>query len=265
MEDNVYQLEVKRANVVLGSGQEINETIWGTIIGDISRQKDLQTELDNIKGSIPDITKINQDINHLKEEKADKSEIPDTSGFASKSELQLKADKEELSKFALKTQIPDTSNLATKNELSSYLNGKADKSNVYTKDEIDNKLSISTGAVWGSITGSISQQADLQKELASIKDSIPNLSGIKEDISNLKSGKADKTEITNLSTKKEVTDGLATKADKSEIPNISGLATKTELSSSLNGLNQQITLKANKVDVYTRTEIDSIFGWTEID
>ena len=63
MEDNVYQLEVKRANVVLGSGQEINETIWGTIIGDISRQKDLQTELDNIKGSIPDITKINQDIN----------------------------------------------------------------------------------------------------------------------------------------------------------------------------------------------------------
>lgn len=123
MEDNVYQLGVKRANVVLGSGQEINETIWGTIIGDISRQKDLQTELDNIKGSIPDITKINQDINHLKEEKA----------------------------------------------------------------------------------------------------------------------------------------------DKSEIPNISGLATKTELSSSLNGLNQQITLKANKVDVYTRTEIDSIFGWTEID
>ena len=123
MEDNVYQLEVKRANVVLGSGQEINETIWGTIIGDISRQKDLQTELDNIKGSIPDITKINQDINHLKEEKA----------------------------------------------------------------------------------------------------------------------------------------------DKSEIPNISGLATKTELSSSLNGLNQQITLKADKVDVYTRTDIDSIFGWTEID
>ena len=123
MEDNVYQFEVKRANVVLGSGQEINETIWGTIIGDISRQKDLQTELDNIKGSIPDITKINQDINHLKEEKA----------------------------------------------------------------------------------------------------------------------------------------------DKSEIPNISGLATKTELSSSLNGLNQQITLKADKVDVYTRTEIDSIFGWTEID
>lgn len=123
MEDNVYQLEVKRANVVLDSGQEINETIWGTIIGDISRQKDLQTELDNIKGSIPDITKINQDINHLKEEKA----------------------------------------------------------------------------------------------------------------------------------------------DKSEIPNISGLATKTELSSSLNGLNQQITLKADKVDVYTRTEIDSIFGWAEFD
>lgn len=114
MEDNVYQLEVKRANVVLGSGQEINETIWGTIIGDISRQKDLQTELDNIKGSIPDITKINQDINHLKEEKADKSEIPNISG------------------------------LATKTELSSSLNGlnqqitlKADKVDVYTRTEID--------------------------------------------------------------------------------------------------------------------------------
>lgn len=247
MEDNVYQLEVKRANVVLGSGQEINETIWGTIIGDITSQKDLKGELDSIKSSIPDTTQINKDINHLKEEKADKSEIP------------------------------DTSTLATKTELSSSLNGKADKNDVYTKEEVDNKISVSTGAVWGSITGTISQQEDLQKELASIKDSIPNLSGVQQDIAKLKSDKADKTEIpdiTGLASKKEVTEGLANKADraeleklalKSEIPDVSGLVSKTELSSSLNGLNQQIDLKANTTDVYTRSEIDSIFGWTEID
>ena len=117
MEDNVYQLEVKRANVVLGSGQEINETIWGTIIGDISRQKDLQTELDNIKGSIPDITKINQDINHLKEEKADKSEIPNISGLATKTELS-----------------------SSLNGLNEKINQKANKADVYTKEEVDGKI-----------------------------------------------------------------------------------------------------------------------------
>nr|DAF12582.1 MAG TPA: hypothetical protein [Caudoviricetes sp.] len=107
--NNKYELELKRANVVIGSGETV-EPVWGTITGDITQQKDLQQELAGIKESIPDTTQINQDINHLKEEKADKSEIPDVSG------------------------------LITKTELSSSLNGKADKANVYTKEEVNQKI-----------------------------------------------------------------------------------------------------------------------------
>ncbi len=212
--NNKYELELKRANVVIGSGETV-EPVWGTITGDITQQKDLQQELAGIKESIPDTTQINQDINHLKEEKADKSEIPDVSG------------------------------LITKTELSSSLNGKADKANVYTKEEVDNKISISTGAVWGSITGTISQQKDLQQELTSIKESIPNLTEVQQDIANLETAKADKSEIpdiTGLATKTELTDGLATKADTSFLLE---LATKQELES-----------KADSADVYTKDEVN---------
>ena len=101
----VYDLELKRANIVVGSGGGSN-TIWGAITGDITQQKDLQNELSSIKESIPvpyNDTQVKTDIESLKLDKADKSDIP------------------------------DTSNLASKTDLSSSLLGKADKSDTYTK------------------------------------------------------------------------------------------------------------------------------------
>lgn len=109
---NKYHLELKRANVVIGSGGEVTNAVWGTITGDINQQTDLQKELTSIKESIPEPyndTEIKEDITTLQSTKADKSEIP------------------------------DTSTLATKTELSSGLDSKADKADTYTKSEIDGK------------------------------------------------------------------------------------------------------------------------------
>ena len=51
--NNKYELELDRANVVVGSGGTV-VPVWGTIIGDITQQKDLQEELTGIKESIPE-------------------------------------------------------------------------------------------------------------------------------------------------------------------------------------------------------------------
>ena len=55
--NNKYELELDRANVVVGSGGTV-VPVWGTIIGDITQQKDLQEELTGIKESIPDLTQV---------------------------------------------------------------------------------------------------------------------------------------------------------------------------------------------------------------
>lgn len=111
-----YELELKRANIIVGSGSSPN-AIWGTIIGDITQQKDLQKELTTVKDLIPEPyndTQVKEDIASLKSTKADKSEISD---------------------------------LATKAELSSSLLGKADKTSVYTQKEVDAKILASVSLV----------------------------------------------------------------------------------------------------------------------
>ncbi len=68
-------------------------------------------------------------------------------------------------------------------------------------------------------------------------------------------------DVSGLATKTEVTDGLALKADKTDtytktqvdnlIPDISGLATKTEVTDGL-------ALKADKSDTYTKQQVDNL-------
>lgn len=182
-----YSLELKRANVVLGSGGSV-ETVWGTIVGDITQQKDLQ----------------------------------DT----------------------IKEQIPDISGLATKTELSSSLNGKADKSSVYTKEEIDNKIAGSDLTDYytkqeiedkGYLTTetdptvpSWAKQATKPTYTAGEVGALPDTTVIPD--------------VSGLASKTELTESLATKAD---ISSLNGLATKEELGT-----------KANSTDVYTKVEVD---------
>jgi len=96
----------------------------------------------------------------------------------------------------------------------------------------------------------------------------------KQETDALLADKADKTEIPDISglaTKTEVTEGLALKADKTDtytktevnnlIPDVSGFATTTQLSEGL-------ATKANSADVYTKTETyakSEVYNKTEID
>lgn len=119
----IYELELKRANIIVGSGSSPN-AVWGTIIGDITQQKDLQKELTTVKDSIPEPyndTQVKEDIASLKSTKADKSEISD---LATKTELSSKVD------------ISSLKDLVTKEELEN----KANVIDTYNKTEVDNKI-----------------------------------------------------------------------------------------------------------------------------
>lgn len=120
--------------------------------------------------------------------------------------------------YALKSEAATKSELALTN---AELEHKADKTSVYTIQEVDNKLAA--------------KQATLIQG-TNITLSEPDAEG-KVTIS------ASQPDITGLATKTEVTEGLATKLDtsvyngekadfalKSEIPDTSGLATKEEIS-----------------------------------
>lgn len=218
-----YILELNRSNVVIGSGGEVTNAVWGTITGDINQQTDLQKELTSIKESIPEPyndTEIKEDITTLQSAKADKSEIPDISNLASKDEIpdtSTLATKTELEEgLSTKANTSALNGLATKEEL----NSKANTSDVYSKTEVDQK--IDEAIVGGEIDLSNYYTKSETYSKSEVDGMIPDISGL-----------ATKTE-------------LESKADVSSLDN---LATKTELSSALEG-------KADKADTYTKSEID---------
>lgn len=189
--NNTYYLELKRANVVLGSGGSEIVPTWGIIVGDIKQQKDLQDELSQIKESIP--ASYDEDINHLKEEKADKADT------------------------------------YTKKEVDDKIagSGSVDLTDYYTKQEIEGKGYLTTET--DPTVPDWAKQANKPVYTANEVGALPDTTKIPD--------------ITGLATKTELTEGLATKADLSSL---NGLATKKELES-----------KANSTDVYTKTEIDN--------
>lgn len=169
-----YKLELNKADVVLRTGSV--DAVWGFITGDIKSQTDLQDSLNDIKESIPEPyndTIIKNDINHIKEElsgkldgsslnglnekinqKANKADVytkeevdgkitaipkPDLSAYSTT----VENDKKYQPKGNYLTSIP--AEYITETELASKgyitdISGKADKSSVYTKSEIDTKL-----------------------------------------------------------------------------------------------------------------------------
>lgn len=184
LNNRTYHLELKRANLILGSGGSV-ETVWGTIVGDITQQKDLQ----------------------------------DT----------------------IKEQIPDISGLATKTELSSSLNGKADKSSVYTKEEIDNKIAGS------DLTDYYTKQEIEDKGYLTTETDPTVPSWAKQ------------------ATKPTYTAGeVGALPDTTVIPDVSGLASKTELTeslatkadiSSLNGKVDKVEGKGLSTNDYTNEDV----------
>lgn len=194
----VYDLELKRANIVVGSGGGSN-TIWGAITGDITQQKDLQNELSSIKESIPvpyNDTQVKTDIESLKLDKADKSDT--------------------YTKLEVDNKITDS--------------GSVDLTAYYTKEEIEGKAYLTTET--DPTVPDWAKQPNKPTYTANEVGALPDTTKIPD--------------ITGLATKTELTEGLATKAD---ILSLDGLATKKEIES-----------KANSADVYTKEEIGSKLG-----
>ena len=150
---------------------------------------------------------ITEDVISIDDTVALKSDIPDISNLATKSELSAVEaeiptlpDEEEvtfkeldLSNYALASAIPDVSNLATKTELAAVEAEIPDVSNLATKSELS--------AVEAEIPD-ISNLAT-KTELNAVESEIPDIS--------------------NLATKSELS------AVEAEIPDVSNLATKSEL------------------------------------
>lgn len=133
--------------------------------------------------------------------------LPDTSTFATKEEVNAKVSTEtynaDKQTFALKSEIPNLSGYATEDwvESKGYLTEHQDISNLATKDELADKLSV--------------EVYNVDKPTFALKTEVENTYAKKTDIQSLKDSKADKTELANYATTSYVNETFAT---KEEIP-----------------------------------------------
>ena len=215
-EPKVYTLTKDVDKVVLSDGEVTNEV-------DLSEYKN---------EPFPDLTgfAVKTDVETALAEKADKTEIPDVSGFATKEELP------DISGKADKSEIPDVSGFVLATAVTAALATKADKeeipdvSNFATKDELPEVPDVTGFATKDEVTEAVSNKAN--------KEDIPDVSGfaVETVVTEALAEKADKSEIpdvSNFATKDELPD-ISGKADKEEIPDVTGFATKEEVDKKLN-------------------------------
>ena len=98
-------------------------------------------------------------------------------------------------------------------------------------------------AVWGQITGTLSDQSDLQSKLnlkadktaleAKADKTALDAKADKTYVDVMLESKANRSELDGLVTDNELSSALSTKADKSEIPDVSKLVTKDEVNAQL--------------------------------
>lgn len=133
-------------------------------------------------------------------------------------------DKEEVDNLlddkADKSEIPDISGLATKQELTNGLSAKADKADTYTKTEVDNLIPDVSGFATKTELGTLSD--NVGQALSALGQSLNNTNNR---VSTLETDKADKSATY---TKTEVDNLLADKADVSDLPDMTNYYTKTE-------------------------------------
>ena len=207
------------------------------------------SELTNDTGfitTIPTEYITESELNTELSTKANKSEIPSLDGYATETYVQNKiaeaslsggevdlsayATKAELNTKADKTAIPTKVSQLTndKGYLTSHqdISGKADKT--YVDAELAKKANVSHTHSYNDLTD---------------KPTIPS--------------------TTNLATKTELTNGLATKANKSEIQSLEGYATETFVTNkiaeaSLSGGEVDLSGLATKAELATKADISSI-------
>ena len=164
--------------------------------------------------------------------KADVTAIPDVSGLATKAEVETT--------YAKKTELPDISGLATKAEVAAItvpsIEGLAKTTDVDTK-LADYAKKTELPSVEGLAT-----KAEVAETYAT-KEAVNAVAGLDADTVNQLKALAQNSDLTtvaekvkNVYTKAETDDKLAAKADVTAIPDVSGLATKQEVTAAVAGV-----------------------------
>lgn len=174
--------------------------------------------------------------------KADASAIPSIEGLAKTTEVETK-----LADYAKKSELPSVEGLATKAEVTEAVTGLAKASEVAetyaTKEAVNAVAGLDADTV--STLKTLAQNSDLTTVAEKIK---------------------------NVYTKAETNDKLATKADVTAIPDVSGLATKQEVTAaiagitvpSIEGLAKTTDVDTKLADYAKRTELPSIEGLAKV-
>ena len=177
--------------------------------------------------------------------KADVTAIPDVSGLATKAEVETT--------YAKKTELPDVSGLATKAEVAAItvpsIEGLAKTTDVDTKladyakkTELPSVEGLATKAeVTEAVTG-LAKASEVAETYAT-KEAVNAVAGLDADTVNQLKALAQNSDLTtvaekvkNVYTKAETDDKLAAKADVTAIPDVSGLATKQEVTDAVAGV-----------------------------
>ena len=177
--------------------------------------------------------------------KADVTSIPDVSGLATKAEVETT--------YAKKTELPDVSGLATKAEVAAItvpsIEGLAKTTDVDTKladyakkTELPSVEGLATKAeVTEAVTG-LAKASEVAATYAT-KEAVNAVAGLDADTVNQLKALAQNSDLTtvaekvkNVYTKSETDDKLAAKADVTAIPDVSGLATKQEVTAAVAGV-----------------------------
>ena len=177
--------------------------------------------------------------------KADVTAIPDVSGLATKAEVETT--------YAKKTELPDVSGLATKAEVAAItvpsIEGLAKTTDVDTKladyakkTELPSVEGLATKAeVTEAVTG-LAKASEVAATYAT-KEAVNAVAGLDADTVNQLKALAQNSDLTtvaekvkNVYTKAETDDKLAAKADVAAIPDVSGLATKQEVTAAVAGV-----------------------------
>ena len=196
--------------------------------------------------------------------KADASAIPSIEGLAKTTEVETK-----LADYAKKVELPSVEGLAKTSEV---------EATYAKKSELPSVEGLATKAeVTEAITG-LAKASEVAETYAT-KEAVNAVAGLDADtVSTLKTlaQNSDLTtvaeKVKNVYTKAETDDKLATKADVTAIPDISGLATKQEVTvavagitvPSIEGLAKTTDVDTKLADYAKKTELPSIEGLAKV-
>ena len=238
----------------------------------LAQNSDLSTVAEKVKNVY---TKAETDTKL--EAKADVTAIPDVSGLATKAEVETT--------YAKKTELPDVSGLATKAEVAAItvpsIEGLAKTTEVEAKladyakkTELPSVEGLATKAeVTEAVTG-LAKASEVAATYAT-KEAVNAVAGLDADTVNQLKALAQNSDLTtvaekvkNVYTKTETDDKLAAKADVTAIPDVSGLATKQEVTAavagvqvpSIEGLAKTTEVETKLADYAKKTELPSIEG-----